>query len=135
MSKQIVSSCHDLKLIPVGQVVRFARFGEKVSMVVVGNPYPALEIPGSVKVSAEAADGAINKKITYECADVSAETACRLEMYKRMRLIAVYTDERGNRRVAGSPSCPLALDYNTDAGSLACSLTGSDTRHDAFLTQ
>lgn len=40
MSKQIVSSCHDLKLIPVGQVVRFARFGEKVSMVVVGNPYP-----------------------------------------------------------------------------------------------
>lgn len=135
MTKQIVSSCHDLMLIPVGQVTRFARIGGNASMVVVGNPYPALEIPGSVKVSAEASDGAISKKITYECADVSAETSCRLDQYKHMRLIAVYTDERGNRRVVGSPSYPLALDYNTDLGSLACTLTGSDTRHDAFLIQ
>ena len=50
-----------------------------------------------------------------------------------MRLVAVYVDENGNTRVAGSPDYPLSLSYVMEGGGFSVTLEGKDIRHDGFL--
>jgi len=64
---------------------------------------------------------------------VSESVADILEGYKVSRLVAVYIDESGKQRVAGSPDWPLTLDYTTEGGVFIVTLQGEDVRPDGFL--
>ncbi len=133
MKRTTVSVCHSLDLIPVSQIGRFSRIGSRVYMVIIGEGHDAGAIPGSVKVSHTSEDARVKIKITFERADVSTETADELERCKSARLVAVYVDESGNRRISGSPNYPLALDYSISGGVFSVTLQGEDTCQDAFL--
>ena len=92
-----------------------------------------MAVPGSVKVSASAEDDIIKKQIVFERSDVSSMSAEQLDRYKALRLIATYVDESGNPRVAGSPDCPLSLDYSDADGVFTVTLKGEDSFPDAFI--
>lgn len=133
MDRSTVSSCHSLKIIPLAILSRYARFGSRVSMMLLGEAIDAEAVPGSIKISTTD-NGKVKKKITFERSDVSAAVADRLDRFKVLRLVATYVDESGKRRVAGSPDWPLALDYTTEGGVFSVNLQGEDVRPDAFLT-
>lgn len=134
MKHSAISVCHSLKIIPISQLLRFARIHSKVIIMLLGDPIDIKEVPGSIKISSTDDEGKIKKKITFERSDVSDTTADLLEGYKVSRLVATYIDESGRVRVAGSPDWPLSLDYTTEGGVFSVTLQGEDTHQDGFLT-
>lgn len=90
-------------------------------------------IPGTVTVATEAENGVIQKKITFSRSGISENTANQLQRYRISRLVALYVDEAGNRRVCGSPTYPLSLDYMTEDGAYTVTLQGEDLFLDGFL--
>lgn len=133
MNRSTVSSCHSLKIIPLALLSRFARFGSRVSMMLLGEAIDAEAVPGSVKISTTTDNGKIKKKITFERSDVSETVADLLERFKVLRLVATYVDESGKQRVAGCPDWPLSLDYTTEGGVFSVNLQGEDIHPDGFL--
>lgn len=133
MNRSTVSTCHSLKLIPLARLSRFARIQSRVIIMLLGEAIDAEAVPGTVKISTTTDNGKLKKKITFERSDVSEAAADILEGYKVSRLIAVYVDESGKQRVAGSPDWPLTLDYTTEGGVFIVTLQGEDVRPDGFL--
>lgn len=133
MDRSTVSTCHSLKIIPLARLSRFARIQSRVIMMLLGEAIDAEAVPGTVKISTTTDNGKLKKKITFERSDVSESVADILEGYKVSRLIAVYVDESGKQRVAGSPDWPLTLDYTTEGGVFIVTLQGEDVRPDGFL--
>ena len=133
MNTMTLSGCHTLELIPIDLLTRFARVGSRVLIQVLGTPYHVDEVPGTVKVSSSSENGVIKKKITFERVCTKALDVDILSAYKSARLIATYRDEKGNRRVSGSPNYPLSLNFTIGEGVFSCELEGEDTEPDAFL--
>lgn len=133
MNRSTVSTCHSLKIIPLARLSRFARIQSKVILMLLGEAIDAEAVPGTVKISTTTDNGKLKKKITFERSDVSEAVADLLEGYKVSRLVAVYVDESGKQRVAGSPDWPLSLDYTTEGGVFTVTLQGEDVRPDGFL--
>lgn len=133
MNRSTVSTCHSLKIIPLARLSRFARIQSRVIIMLLGEAIDVEAVPGTVKISTTSDSGKLKKKITFERSDVSEASADILEGYKVSRLIAVYVDESGKQRVAGSPDWPLSLDYTTEGGVFAVTLQGEDVRPDGFL--
>lgn len=133
MNRSTVSSCHSLKLIPLVLLSRYARYGSKVTILLLDEAIDAKAVPGSVKISTVADNDKIKKTISFERSDVSDTSADRLERFKALRLVATYVDESGKQRIAGSPAWPLSLDYTTGDGVFSVTLQGEDIRPDGFL--
>ena len=133
MNRSTVSTCHSLKIVPLAQLSRFARIQSRVIIMLLGEAIDAEAVPGTVKISTTTDNGKLKKKITFERSDVSESVADILEGYKVSRLVAVYIDESGKQRVAGSPDWPLTLDYTTEGGVFIVTLQGEDVRPDGFL--
>lgn len=133
MNRSTVSSCHSLKLIPLALLSRYARYGSKVTILLLDEAIDAKAVPGSVKISTGADNDKIKKTISFERSDVSDTSADRLERFKALRLVATYVDESGKQRIAGSPAWPLSLDYTTGDGVFSVTLQGEDIRPDGFL--
>ena len=133
MNRSTVSTCHSLKIIPLARLSRFARVQSRVIIMLLGEAIDAEAVPGTVKISTTTDNGKLKKKITFERSDVSESVADILEGYKVSRLVAVYIDESGKQRVAGSPDWPLTLDYTTEGGVFIVTLQGEDVRPDGFL--
>lgn len=133
MNRSTVSTCHSLKIIPLSRLSRFARIQSRVIILLLGEAIDAEAVPGTVKISTTTDNGKLKKKITFERSDVSEAVADLLEVYKVSRLVAVYVDESGKQRVAGSPDWPLSLDYTTEGGVFTVTLQGEDIRPDGFL--
>jgi hypothetical protein len=93
-------------------------------------------VPGSLKIS-----DAINtentpyyeKKHTFKKAGVSAETSRFLDIMTKQRFVALYTDEKGNERISGTPDYPLSLSYYIDEGLYNVTLAGKNAHQDVFL--
>lgn len=133
MNRSTVSTCHSLKIIPLARLSRFARIQSRVIIMLLGEAIDAEAVPGTVKISTTTDNGKLKKKITFERSDVSESVADILEGYKVSRLVAVYIDESGKQRAAGSPDWPLTLDYTTEGGVFIVTLQGEDVRPDGFL--
>lgn len=133
MNTNTVTGCHSLEILPLTNLWRFARIGSRAVIRTTVDPVTVKEIPGSVKVSTSTENGIIKKKITFLRAGVSADETDRLNAFKSSRIIATYIDEKGNRRVAGSPNYPLTLNFTIEDGAYSCVLEGEDTVPDAFL--
>lgn len=134
MKPVVVSVCHSLRIIPTSRIIEFARIQSKVIMKSSGVAIGTRYIPGTIKVSSTKENGIIKKKITYEQSGVSQPVADLYEEYVAIRFIATYIDETGNRRVAGSPTWPLTLDYTIENGVFNLTLQGEDTLPDGFLS-
>lgn len=128
-----VSAANSLQLLPIDRLAKFAQIKTGVMLVFLSHPDNAEAIPGSINISTTDEDGKIKKSITYKRREVDRETADLLEAYKVSRLIAIYTDETGFIRVAGSPDYPLKFSYTSGSGVFTCKLEGEDTTIDRFL--
>lgn len=107
MANLNVSTVHSLQLVPIDRLSRFAQVKAGVMLLYLQQPDDADAIPGSIRITANEEEGKIKKSITYKRRAVDRMTANLLESYRVMRLIAIYIDETGNKRVAGSPNYPL----------------------------
>lgn len=135
MANLNVSAAHSLKLIPIGRLARFAQISSRVKMILLSDPDDSQAIPGSIKVSMTTDDTKnIKKSLTYKRRAVSAEVADQMEAYRAIRLIAVYVDELGNKRVCGSPDFPLRFSYTSGAGVFTCKLEGESNTIDLFIS-
>lgn len=128
-----VSVAHSLRLLPIERLSKFARIKSGVKMVCLRQPDKADAIPGSIQITATEEDGKIKKNITYKRRSLDRKTADLLESYRFMRLVAIYTDETGNKRVAGSPDYPLKFSYTSGDGVFTCKLEGEGDTIDPFI--
>lgn len=134
MGRSVISECHCLQLVPLSRIIRFARIRSRVHMMLIGEPVGMKEVPGTLKVTPSGDSGRIKKKITFERPDVSDITADLLEGFRFSRFIAIYVDESGMKRVAGSPDWPLSLEYISGDGVFSVTIQGEDVLADGFLT-
>lgn len=133
MANLTVSVAHSLQLVPINRVARFAQTHSGVKLGLFRHPDPVEATPGSIKVSTSGEDGIYKKSIDYKVSTVDRSTANLLERYAAMRLVAIYTDETGSPRVAGSPDHPLTLTYTSGEGVFSCKLEGESDTIDPFL--
>lgn len=128
-----VSVVRSLSVTPVENV---ARFGQCDSYAVIEMFGPAEEIdfiPGSATSTQDAEDGIIKKRIVFKISEITPERSQQLGDLTRQRLIAFYTDEKGNRRVAGSPDHPLAFSHVQQGSAIECTLAGEAQMINLFL--
>lgn len=133
MANLNVSTVHSLQLVPIDRLSRFAQVKAGVMLLYLQQPDDADAIPGSIRITANEEEGKIKKSITYKRRAVDRMTANLLESYRVMRLIAIYTDETGNKRVAGSPNYPLKFSYTSGDGVFTCKLEGEGLTIDPFI--
>ena len=133
MANLNVSAAHSLQLVPIDRLSKFAQIKTGVMLVYLSQPDNANAIPGSIRITTSIEGGVIKKSITYKRMTVDRTTANLLEGYKVTRLVAVYTDETGNKRVAGSPDYPLKFSYTSSDGVFTCKLEGESLTIDPFL--
>ncbi|WP_290455591.1 hypothetical protein [Paramuribaculum intestinale] len=133
MANLNVSAAHSLQLVPIDRLSKFAQIKTGVMLVYLSQPDNANAIPGSIRITTSIEGGVIKKSITYKRRTVDRTTANLLEGYKVTRLVAVYTDETGNKRVAGSPDYPLKFSYTSSDGVFTCKLEGESLTIDPFL--
>ncbi|GFI53081.1 hypothetical protein IMSAGC021_01391 [Muribaculaceae bacterium] len=133
MANLNVSAAHSLQLVPIDRLSKFAQIKTGVMLVYLSQPDNANAIPGSIRITTSIEGGVIKKSITYKRRTVDRTTANLLEGYKVTRLVAVYTDETGNKRVAGSPDYPLKFSYTSSDGVFTCKLEGESLTVDPFL--
>lgn len=133
MASLNVSAAHSLQLVPINRLSKFAQIQAGVMLVYLAQPDNAEAIPGSIRITTNSESGVIKKTITYKRRTVDRETANLLEGYKVTRLVAVYTDETGNKRVAGSPDYPLKFSYTSGDGVFTCKLEGEGITIDPFI--
>ena len=133
MANLHVSVVSSLKLVPVDGLTRFSMAYNRVVMTSLRRPVEAGAVPGSARIASDLSDGIHQKSITYRVAPVTPEAADKLDALCASRLVAIYTDENGNIRVAGSPDYPLTLTYTSAEGAFMCTATGQGTAIDPFL--
>lgn len=133
MANLNVSAAHSLQLVPINRLSKFAQVKAGVMLVYLQEPDEADAIPGSIRITTSEEEGKIKKSITYKRRTVDRVTANLLEGYRVTRLIAVYTDETGNKRVAGSPDYPLKFSYTSGDGVFTCKLEGEGDTIDPFI--
>lgn len=133
MANLNVSAAHSLQLVPIDRLSKFAQIKTGVMLVYLSQPDDANAIPGSIRITTSIEGGVIKKSITYKRRTVDRTTANLLEGYKVTRLVAVYTDEIGFKRVAGSPDYPLKFSYTSSDGVFTCKLEGDSLTIDPFL--
>lgn len=133
MNARVITLCHDLAIVTVGMIRRFGRSWPAAMADLVDDRAGICEVPGTVTVSSTCENGIYSTEIGFRVSPAGPEEVSRLESLRHSRLLAFYTDETGARRVCGSPDWPLHLDYRTEGGTCACTLTGSDTAPDCWL--
>lgn len=133
MANLNVSAAHSLQLVPINRLSKFAQVKAGVMLVYLQQPDEADAIPGSIRITTSEEEGKIKKSITYKRRTVDRVTANLLEGYRVTRLVAVYTDETGNKRVAGSPDYPLKFSYTSGDGVFTCKLEGEGDTIDPFI--
>ena len=133
MANLNVSAAHSLKLVPINRLTMFAQVKAGVMLVYLQQPDEADAIPGSIRITTSEEEGKIKKSITYKRRTGDRVTANLLEGYRVTRMVAVYTDETGNKRVAGSPDYPLKFSYTSGDGVFTCKLEGEGDTIDPFI--
>lgn len=133
MSKNVVSGCSGLKLLRCSEVLRFATVSSTTLIVPKFAPYIVGEIPGTLQVQHTVENGIYKKNISFEYRGLTPTDADMFEALRRLKFIAIYTDETGRQKVCGSKSYPLTMEYITSEGAFSVVLTGVDTRPDTFL--
>lgn len=133
MANLNVSAAHSLQVVPINRLSKFAQVKAGVMLVYLQQPDEADAIPGSIRITTSEEEGKIKKSITYKRRTVDRVTANLLEGYRVTRLVAVYTDETGNKRVAGSPDYPLKFSYTSGDGVFTCKLEGEGDTIDPFI--
>lgn len=133
MANLNVSAAHSLQLVPINRLSKFAQIKAGVMLVFLEQPDEAEAIPGSIRITTNTEDGKIKKSISYKRRIVDRATANLLEGYKVTRLVAIYTDETGNQRVAGSHDYPLKFSYTSGDGVFTCKLEGEGNTIDPFI--
>lgn len=131
-----VSAIHSLMLVPIDRLSRFAHVNAGVVLSFLKDPDDAHAVPGSIRVtvtSDSSEDGIFKKTISFKRISVDRQTTNLLNSYKISRLIAIYTDETGNRRVSGSPDYPLSFSYTSGEGVYTCKLEGEADTIDPFI--
>lgn len=133
MASLNVSAAHSLRLLPIGRLRQFAHYRTCVNLAWLVPPDDAEEIPGSIRITSSGENGIIKKNITYKRKITGHAAADQLEGYKATRLIALYVDETGQMRVAGSPDYPLAFSFTSGDGVFTCTIEGEAPTIDGFL--
>lgn len=133
MANLNVSAAHSLQLVPINRLFKFGQAGTAAKIQLLSKPDEGEAIPGTIAISTSEDSGIIHKTITYKRRIVDHTTADLLEGYKATRLIAIYVDETGHRRVAGSPTYPLKFSFTSGEGVFTCKLEGEATTIDPFI--
>lgn len=92
-----------------------------------GGWHNAMALAGTERIKHEDKDGIITHTLTYNAKE---SDRAQLEQWRQRRIVAAYIDERGVRRVCGSPTYPLYLSYTWTEGMLAVQLRGSSEGYD-----
>ncbi len=133
MNINVLSVAHSLQLVDISKLAIFSRTGSQVILSWLPGPRAFSSIPGTIQISSSRTDKGYEKTITTKVVSEGYGLGDLLFAYSKRRLVAIYTDARGYMRVCGSPEHPLRLRYDISDGVANVTLTGTDSRDDAYL--
>lgn len=127
----------DLELVPVECISNFAVILPRAFIAVRDGSYRIPVIPGSFTpgVESEQADsGTIYYNVghTFEVALTGPDSQELLSALSLQDLVAIYTNEAGERIVSGSPQTPLKLTFSIVSGKYQCKLSGKQVYIEAY---
>lgn len=129
----IVSGAHSLRVLNADKLVSLGVLQGGAYILTLENGTEFNAVPGSVQPSDTFEEGVFNKLITFRVGNVTPARTALLEALKVERLVAIYVDEQGNQKVAGSIDFPMAFTYTITGGLYECRLAGSGTIPNPYL--
>lgn len=128
---------HSLLVIPIDQVAVFVLVQSKAVIHASPGNYQVEFTPGTFSTDIQeetSEDGPIyNINHTFNVSFNSMKNNQTLKMHKSQKVIAIYTNEAGQRVVSGSKDYPLVFTYTPTDSLFLCKLTGSSTKAQAYL--
>ena len=118
----------DLELVPVECISDFAVILPRAFIAVRDGSYRIPVIPGSFTPGVES-EQADSGTIYYNVGPDSQELLSALSLQD---LVAIYTNEAGERIVSGSPQTPLKLTFSIVSGKYQCKLSGKQVYIEAY---
>lgn len=129
----IVSGAHSLRVLDATQVVSLGVLQGGAYMLSLDLGVELDAVPGSVNPSDTAEDGLFHKLIAFRMGQVSQERTELLQSLSATRIIAIYVDEHGKNRVAGSLDWPMTLTYSIASGLYECQLESRGLEPNPYL--
>ena len=129
----VVSSSHTLTLWPTEQVTSFAAADGNALMTTIGNPIQIEIVPGSLHVNDTPDGNVYNKVLQFRVRRPSADRTRDLSALRMGEYVALYTDERGDRRACGSLNYPLTFTVSYQDGLYQCELHGNGEEADLYM--
>lgn len=118
----IVSGAHSLRVLDATKVVSLGVLQGGAYMLSLDLGIELAAVPGTVSPSDIAEDGLFHKLIAFRMGQVSQERTELLQVLSVTPIIAIYVDEHGHNRVAGSLDWPMVLTYSITGGLYECQL-------------
>ncbi len=118
----IVSGAHSLRVLDASKVFSMGVLQGGVYMLSFDLGIELDAVPGTVVPSDTAEDGLFHKLIAFRLGQVSQSRTELLQALSAIQIIAIYVDEHGKNRVAGSLDWPMVLTYSIAGGLYECQL-------------
>lgn len=118
----IVSGAHSLRVLDASKVFSMGVLQGGVYMLSFDLGIELDAVPGTVVPSDTAEDGLFHKLIAFRLGQVSQSRTELLQALSATQIIAIYVDEHGKNRVAGSLDWPMVLTYSIAGGLYECQL-------------
>lgn len=132
-SNLIVSGAHSLRVLNAESVVSMGVLRGQAHILSLDEGTELNAVPGSVQPSDMLEDGKYLKTIAFKVGQVGPTRTAMLEALRALPLVAVYVDEQGNTKVAGSIDFPMAFSYSITGGLYECRLEGEGTAPNPYL--
>lgn len=118
----IVSGAHSLRVLDASNVFSMGVLQGVAYILSFDLGIELDAVPGTVIPSDTAEDGLFHKLIAFRLGQVSQKRTELLQALSATQIIAIYVDEHGKNRVAGSLDWPMVLTYSVAGGLYECQL-------------
>lgn len=118
----LVSGAHSLRVIACGKIFSMGVLHGEAHLLTIDRGIELKAVPGSVQPTDTAEEGLYHKLIAFRLGQVSRQRTLLLESLTAEDLVAIYVDEHGRNRVAGSLEWPMRFTFSITGGLYECQL-------------
>lgn len=118
----LVSGAHSLRVVPCGKIFSMGIVHGEAHLLTIDRGIELKAVPGSVQPTDSAEEGLYHKLIAFRLGQVSQARTLLLESLTAEDLVAIYVDEHGRNRVAGSLEWPMRFTFSVAGGLYECQL-------------
>ena len=129
----LVSGAHSLRLLNAKKIFSFGILHGGAYILTADLGIEMKAVPGSIQPTDTAEEGLYHKLIAFRLGQVSRERTELLKSLTADDIVAIYVDEHGRNRVAGTLDWPMRFTFSIAGGLYECQLECSGVEPNLYL--